>query len=234
MGIPDFRTDGAGIYAMVGEKAAQYGLGDPQKVFDIELFREDPEIFYKFANKILPKVEGVSLTHTFMRSLDQADKLLRIYTQNVDDLEIEAHIRGEKVVQMHGTMRNFRCMRCEYTISGTAHTQALRDGKVPYCPRVDCLKEAEEAARPRKRLKATRDQPSRARSVRRTDRDDVDEVAPAVLKVCASNPQLWNEKILNSCSRISCSLANLFPRSSTLLSNVISHSWTWFLSWALP
>ena len=44
-GIPDFRSDG-GIYDRIREE----GLSAPEQVFDIELFKRNPSVFYKFSS----------------------------------------------------------------------------------------------------------------------------------------------------------------------------------------
>jgi NAD-dependent histone deacetylase SIR2 len=41
LGIPDFRSKGTGLYS----KLEHLGLSDPQEVFDIGVFRQDPTIF---------------------------------------------------------------------------------------------------------------------------------------------------------------------------------------------
>lgn len=71
-------------------------------MFDIEIFRENPEIFYSFAHELYPTddVRRTSRTHRFIRRLEIEDKLLRNYTQNIDTLEKTAGIK--KVLHAHG------------------------------------------------------------------------------------------------------------------------------------
>jgi len=49
-GIPDFRSAG-GIYDRIQEK---FSLLDPQEIFDLDMFKENPEMFYSFAKEIIP------------------------------------------------------------------------------------------------------------------------------------------------------------------------------------
>lgn len=42
-GIPDFRSAN-GLYAQIQEEG-EYDLSDPQEMFDIRYFREQPEVF---------------------------------------------------------------------------------------------------------------------------------------------------------------------------------------------
>ena len=47
-GIPDFRSEN-GIYSRLSE----FDLDDPQDMFDINYFRDCPEVFYSFAKVIV-------------------------------------------------------------------------------------------------------------------------------------------------------------------------------------
>lgn len=49
-GIPDFRSAG-GVYERIQER---FSLLDPQEIFDLETFKENPEMFYSFAKEIVP------------------------------------------------------------------------------------------------------------------------------------------------------------------------------------
>lgn len=55
------------------------------------------------------KVVEPSLSHYFIHLLEQKNKLLRNYTQNIDGLERVAGVT--KVVECHGTMNTFHCTR---------------------------------------------------------------------------------------------------------------------------
>lgn len=71
-------------------------------MFDIEVFRDNPEIFYSFAHELYPSdnVDRCSATHRWIRSLELDGKLLRNYTQNIDTLEQTAGI--QRVLAAHG------------------------------------------------------------------------------------------------------------------------------------
>lgn len=133
LGIPDFRSDN-GLYAQL----EHLGLTDPQEVFDINLFREDPRIFYSIARKVLPESTKFSPTHRFIKMLDERGKLLRNYTQNIDNLEHYAGLAPEKLVQCHGSFGMARCMSCSKQIPGESIYTEIREGIVPKCP--DCAK----------------------------------------------------------------------------------------------
>lgn len=133
LGIPDFRSDN-GLY----KQLEHLGLTDPQEVFDINLFREDPRIFYSIARKVLPESTKFSPTHRFIKMLDERGKLLRNYTQNIDNLEHYAGLEAEKLVQCHGSFGTARCMSCSRSINGEEIYPEIRAGTVPRCP--DCAK----------------------------------------------------------------------------------------------
>ncbi|RJE19208.1 histone deacetylase [Aspergillus sclerotialis] len=143
LGIPDFRSKDTGLYA----KLEHLGLSDPQEVFDIHVFREDPTIFYSIAKDILPTEKKYSPTHGFIRLLQDKGKLLTNYTQNIDNIEANAGIFPEKIVQCHGSFATATCVKCQYKVSGDEIFEDIKKGVVPEC--VSCKKLiAEEALKP--------------------------------------------------------------------------------------
>ena len=67
-GIPDFRSPKTGIY----DNLEKYKLPNPQAIFELAYFREDPEAFYHLANEFLDtsKFEP-TLTHWFIKLLQE-------------------------------------------------------------------------------------------------------------------------------------------------------------------
>ncbi|KAI9789983.1 MAG: NAD-dependent histone deacetylase sir2 [Peltula sp. TS41687] len=135
LGIPDFRSKDTGLYS----KLEYLGLSDPQEVFDIGLFREDPSaedesIFYSVAKDILPGSERFSPTHAFIKLLQDKDKLLTNYSQNIDDIESKAGISPERLIQCHGSFATATCLMCKYKVDCQAIYDDLKAGKVAYCP----------------------------------------------------------------------------------------------------
>lgn len=128
LGIPDFRSE-SGLY----NKLAHLGLSDPQEVFDISLFREDPSIFYSVAKDVLPSTEKFSPTHAFIKLLQDRGILMRNYTQNIDNLESYAGILPEKLVQCHGSFATATCITCKRQVEGSTLYPAIRAGTVPMC-----------------------------------------------------------------------------------------------------
>ncbi|KAM3554154.1 hypothetical protein ARSEF4850_006587 [Beauveria asiatica] len=130
LGIPDFRSKGTGLYS----KLAHLGLGDPQEVFDIDVFKEDPSIFYSVAKDIIPATDRYTPTHKFIAMLHQRGKLLTNYSQNIDNLEIKAGVPREKLIQCHGSFGTASCVQCGYRIAGHLIFPDIRAGIIPRCP----------------------------------------------------------------------------------------------------
>lgn len=107
-GIPDFRSPESGLYETTP---------DAETIFDSELFADDPTIFYEFARaNLFPALENSvpSKTHQFLASI--SDKLLRVYTQNVDGLESVAGLPAEKTVFVHGSLKKATCLSCKKAV----------------------------------------------------------------------------------------------------------------------
>ncbi|EEH21019.2 hypothetical protein PABG_03250 [Paracoccidioides brasiliensis Pb03] len=129
LGIPDFRSKDTGLYS----KLEYLGLTDPQEVFDINLFREDPKIFYSIAKDILPTEKKFSPTHAFIRLLQDKGKLLTNFTQNIDNLEANAGILPENLIQCHGSFATASCVKCKFQVPGEQIFDSVRKGELPEC-----------------------------------------------------------------------------------------------------
>ncbi|KAJ3837099.1 SIR2-domain-containing protein [Lentinula raphanica] len=126
-GIPDFRSRN-GLYAQLGN----YELDDPQQMFDINYFRENPSVFYSFASQIYPSNFVPSPCHRFIKLIEDKGQLLRNYTQNIDTLETVAGV--ERVLQCHGSFATASCLHCRRRVPGTEIESDIMRRKVPLCP----------------------------------------------------------------------------------------------------
>ncbi|KAL9477317.1 hypothetical protein ACSS6W_007158 [Trichoderma asperelloides] len=147
LGIPDFRSQGTGLYS----KLEHLGLNDPQEVFDIEVFKQDPTIFYSVAKDIIPSTDRYTPTHKFLAMLHERGKLLTNYSQNIDNLEVKAGLPKEKLIQCHGSFGTASCVQCRYQIPGEKIFPDIRAGKIPKCTRCLSSLKASGAAPKRKR-----------------------------------------------------------------------------------
>ncbi|KAI9673809.1 MAG: NAD-dependent histone deacetylase sir2 [Trizodia sp. TS-e1964] len=129
LGIPDFRSKDVGLYAKLGK----LGLNDPQEVFSLALFKEDPSIFYSIAKDILPDTNKFSPTHAFIRLLQEKGKLHTNFSQNIDNLEAKAGILAKNLVQCHGSFATATCTKCETQVRGEKIFREIKQGAVPLC-----------------------------------------------------------------------------------------------------
>lgn len=123
-GIPDFRSS-AGLFE-------KYGM----EVFILSAFQRDPDRFYRFYQEFRQGEYQPTPTHRFLKWLQDQGKLMRVYTQNIDGLELAAGVNPELVMQVHGHLQTANCARCKKHEIPIAEFNAIldRDGAVP-CPR---------------------------------------------------------------------------------------------------
>ena len=65
-GIPDFRSPKTGLY----HNLQKYNLPDPQAIFTLEFFKEEPGAFYDLAKEFLDTTKfEPTVTHYFIKFL---------------------------------------------------------------------------------------------------------------------------------------------------------------------
>ncbi|BCS30283.1 SIR2 family NAD-dependent protein deacylase [Aspergillus puulaauensis] len=128
-GIPDFRSPDTGIYANL----IHLDLPDPEAVFDISFFRENPKPFYALARELAPGQYRPTIAHSFVKLLYEKGKLLKHFTQNIDCLERLAGVPGEMIVEAHGSFATQRCIDCKTAYPEDAMKEAIAKAKVPSC-----------------------------------------------------------------------------------------------------
>ncbi|KAF4818111.1 NAD-dependent protein deacetylase hst1 [Colletotrichum tropicale] len=176
LGIPDFRSKG-GLYSQL----EHLGLNDPQEVFDISVFKQDPTIFYTVAKDILPSTNRFTPTHAFISMLQKKGKLLTNYTQNIDNLEAKAGISADKMVQCHGSFATATCVQCGFKCVGDDIFPDIKAGKIPRCPR--CIQNLRpNGSTKRKRSAGTERKRRRFSSDDSTTDDEYDIPSAGVMK----------------------------------------------------
>jgi NAD-dependent histone deacetylase SIR2 len=170
LGIPDFRSSD-GIYS----RLEKYNLTDPQEMFDIGLFRTDPSIFFDFCKELLPEERGYSPTHAFIRLLQDKQKLLTQYTQNIDDIESSAGVDDSHLIQCHGSFKRATCMTCGRNVPGSDLFPDILAGKIPRCQ--VCLANLIPRAYPKKNMSGWQDDDDDA-----SDDSDASDPSFAVMK----------------------------------------------------
>eukprot|EP00823_Brevimastigomonas_motovehiculus_P003651 TRINITY_DN2263_c0_g1_i1.p1 TRINITY_DN2263_c0_g1~~TRINITY_DN2263_c0_g1_i1.p1 ORF type:complete len:461 (+),score=135.96 TRINITY_DN2263_c0_g1_i1:114-1496(+) len=133
-GIPDFRSPSAGLYANL----QKYNLVEPEQMFDISFFKENPKPFYGLARELFPGTFNPTPTHYFLKLLQEKGLLLRCYSQNVDGLEFLAGLDKDLVVQAHGGFETSSCVKCHAKCDTKEVKESIMNGKDPICPKKDC------------------------------------------------------------------------------------------------
>ena len=132
-GIPDFRSKG-GLFEQTRIK---YGLSRPEQFFQIDYFYNHPEAFYDFCKGFDISECRPTKTHLFMGFLTNVKKIVkRIYTQNVDGLELLAGVPRNKVTFAHGTITEAGCPNCLNKYDIEELKKYVMEGKILYCS--DC------------------------------------------------------------------------------------------------
>lgn len=180
LGIPDFRSKNTGFYS----RLLDMGYDDPEQVFDIHEFDRDPSVFYTLAGDILPDITKWSPTHQFIRLLQDKGKLLRNYTQNIDNVEANAGVSTDKLIQCHGSWATATCRKCAYKVPGTDLFESVKRKQIFYCP--SCKQNLQL---PRPGIKRKRSGGSNKAKKRGDDYDSdsdgqYDIPQPGVMKVC--------------------------------------------------
>ena len=94
-------------------------------MFDASLFKsaDTTRLFYSFILDLKQTISNatVTKTHKFIQNLNTQGKLLRCYTQNIDDLDKRAGLTvGDKVtdkcIQVHGDLDIVYCTFCKMTM----------------------------------------------------------------------------------------------------------------------
>lgn len=109
-------------------------------MFDISYFRNNPLPFYALAHElqILPGKYRPTISHSFVRLLSDKGLLLKLFTQNIDCLEREAGVPGDKVIEAHGSFASQRCIECETTYPEELMREAVEKCEVPHCLTPEC------------------------------------------------------------------------------------------------
>ncbi len=105
-GIPDFR----------GPQGTWTRNPEAEKMSSIQHYMADPEIrkrSWRAKVEMSEHKREPNAGHRALLALDQRDKLHLLITQNVDGLHHEAGSDPERIVEIHGTLREFMCMGCD-------------------------------------------------------------------------------------------------------------------------
>ena len=131
-GIPDFRSPGTGMWENV----------DPMEVAHIDVFRCDPERFWRFYGERFQTLEHKrpNRAHEALAVLEHAGLLDAVVTQNIDRLHARAGSR--ELIEVHGTTAHSSCLRCgrTYELDDVRGRQDADEERIPRCDCGDPLK----------------------------------------------------------------------------------------------
>lgn len=127
-GIPDYR--GGGAYW------TRYDAGDfaYERFVASEAARRN---YWRMAKEFFDVMRGAepNAAHLALVELERSGILDCVLTQNVDGLHQRAGHRAGRVLEVHGTATQIRCLDCQGVIPARPVYEHLADGDVPYCAR---------------------------------------------------------------------------------------------------
>jgi NAD+-dependent protein deacetylase SIR2 len=195
LGIPDFRSHD-GLYS----RLRNMGFQDPESVFSRDAFEQDPRAFFSVASMILPPADGrFTPAHAFLRLLQDKGKLLTLYTQNIDGIDMIAGVRREKLIQLHGSFETATCVSCNHRIRGEEIFPEIRKGEVPNC--AVCAKARQQRI---ERMIAMRSENGRSvrRKVQRSSATDPAEIMRPDIVFMGEPPRPHLKRFLRDCSQV--------------------------------
>ncbi|ORZ33198.1 DHS-like NAD/FAD-binding domain-containing protein, partial [Catenaria anguillulae PL171] len=128
-GIPDFRTPGTGLY----DNLQKYDLPEPEDIFCLEYFAENPKPFFHLAKELYPGTFKPTRTHFFLTLLSRRSLLHTLLTQNIDTLETLAGVPAHKIVHAHGSFATASCTSCRASHPPDHVRRAIFASLVPEC-----------------------------------------------------------------------------------------------------
>jgi NAD-dependent SIR2 family protein deacetylase len=135
-GIPDFRSPG-GMYDTLRPelltctpKQRARLERDPMTVVQRSLFLKNPfpylEVRRPFILGIQEERWRATISHHFMKFLDEDGKLVRVFTQNIDGLDYQTGINPARVTNVHGSIGVIACETCGAPAEPKAFCAELR------------------------------------------------------------------------------------------------------------
>eukprot|EP01064_Diplonema_japonicum_P033132 TRINITY_DN645_c3_g1_i2.p1 TRINITY_DN645_c3_g1~~TRINITY_DN645_c3_g1_i2.p1 ORF type:complete len:310 (+),score=48.92 TRINITY_DN645_c3_g1_i2:32-931(+) len=129
-GIPDFRSPGTGLYSRLEELQLPY----PEAIFELDYLQQRPEAFYTVAKALWPGGFEPTKAHWFIKKLHDDGRLRMCFTQNIDGLEDQTGLPGEKCIPAHGNFRKAFCTQCRAKHSIEDIKPTVMKGEIPRCP----------------------------------------------------------------------------------------------------
>jgi len=123
-GIPDFRSEGTGLWA---NKEAMDAAS-------LASFRVDPEKFFFWFRPLASQIFNANPNpaHIALAELENAGYINTIITQNIDILHQKAGSRH--IIETHGTLKTLTCTQCFHQVGSDGYLEDyIRNGDLPKC-----------------------------------------------------------------------------------------------------
>lgn len=123
-GIPDFRSEGTGLWA--SKEAMQAA--------SLAMFRVDPDKFFTWFRPLAGQIFNAAPNpaHIALAELENAGYIKTIITQNIDILHQKAGSRH--IIETHGTIKTLTCTQCFQQVCSDGYLEAyIRKGDLPKC-----------------------------------------------------------------------------------------------------
>ncbi|XP_046417256.1 NAD-dependent protein deacylase Sirt4 isoform X1 [Neodiprion fabricii] len=108
-GIPDYRSEGVGLYARSDRRPVLYKEFCESKQTRRRYWARNYVGWPRFSSFV------PNSTHKILKNLEDAGKVSCVITQNVDNLHFKAG--SKNVIELHGTAFRVTCLNCDHKIS---------------------------------------------------------------------------------------------------------------------
>ena len=123
-GIPDFRSEGTGLWSK----------DEPMEAASLGTFRTHPERFFNWFRPLAKQIFQAlpNAAHQALAEIEETGKKVSIITQNIDGLHQKAG--STNVIEMHGTLSTLSCTRCFNKFDADNFLQPfIEQGTIPLC-----------------------------------------------------------------------------------------------------
>ncbi|HEX3018728.1 MAG TPA: Sir2 family NAD-dependent protein deacetylase [Chitinispirillaceae bacterium] len=129
---------GAGISTLSGirdfrGKDGIYNDYNPDLIFDIHYFRQDPSLYYNATRDLIYNLDQKkpSIVHLELARLEAMGIIKTLITQNIDMLHTRAG--SKNIIELHGSPLIHRCMCCGKTFDYQYICSIVQKGEIPEC-----------------------------------------------------------------------------------------------------
>jgi NAD-dependent deacetylase len=129
-GIPDFRSEGSGLWSR----------DEPMEAASLLTFRTSPETFFRWFRPLAGQIFHArpNAAHEALAELERSGMAITVVTQNIDGLHQKAG--SKKVLELHGTIRTLSCTQCFKRFESLPFLQAyIDDGIIPLCANCNAI-----------------------------------------------------------------------------------------------